>query len=310
MAKSDQKTTQKTESALIGPNTVITLTVDAKTAATAYQKALGRLAKQIKVPGFRKGKVPTHLAEKELNPSAIIDQALETVIPPLYQSEVVDKKLESLTQPEFKAVKLDKNSDWIVEVHLAQKPKIIIKDLKKNVKAGKKVAEAEIKKQREHIAEIAKLGETKNHEGHHHPSEEDITLTHIYQRLVTNLRPTLPELLVKEEVRADLQNLVQRLQSLNLTLDDYLKQQNMTYEDLTNQMAVAAVGRLQLMFILDAISEQEKFEVTEAELKTELKKRSTQDNNPDKNLEKDPRYLDFVRQTLKREKLTQYLLGV
>jgi len=310
MAKSDQKTTQKTEPALIGPNTVITLTVDAKTAAAAYQKALGRLAKQIKVPGFRKGKVPTHLAEKELNPSAIIDQALETVIPPLYQSEVVDKKLESLTQPEFKAVKLDKNSDWIVEVHLAQKPKIIIKDLKKNVKAGKKVAEAEIKKQREHIAEIAKLGETKNHEGHHHPSEEDITLTHIYQQLVTNLRPTLPELLVKEEVRADLQNLVQRLQSLNLTLDDYLKQQNMTYEDLTNQMAVAAVGRLQLMFILDAISEQEKFEVTEAELKTELKKRSTQDNNPDKNLEKDPRYLDFVRQTLKREKLTQYLLGV
>lgn len=296
------KPTQKTKPELIGPNTTIKLTVDAKTAASAYQKTLGRLAKEIKIHGFRKGKVPAHLAEKELGTQAIVDRALEIVIPPLYQSEVVDKKLESLTQPEFKAIKIDKDSEWIVEVHLAQRPKIIVTDLKKIVKEGKKAADEEIKKQKKHIVE------TKDHKGHQHPTDEDIILTNIYQNLVTSIRPTLPELLVKEGVRAELNNLVQRLRSLNLTLDDYLKQQGITYEDLTNQMAVSSVGRLQLMFILDAISEQEKLEVSDSEVKSEMAKMSKSNKNQDPKT--DVRYLDYVKQNLKRNKLTQYLLSI
>lgn len=320
-AKPTTKAKTATEPALIGPNHVVTLKIDAKTASSAYQKILNKLAKRVKLPGFRQGKVPTHLAEQELDQTAIFNEALEIVIPPLYKSEIVDKKLESLAQPEFKPTKLVKNSDWEVEVHLAPRPQITIKNLKQIVKKGKENAKEEIKKQQDHLKKTKHNHDHDSHENqphshnHQHPSEEDITLTNIYQQLVSQIRPTLPELLVKEEVRAELENLVRRLQSISLTIDDYLKQQNISYDELTNQMAVASVGRLQLMLILDEIANQEKMEVLETEIDDEIKKNTSQEKTKapqanNKELEKNPEYRNFVRQTLQRDKLTKYLLSL
>ena len=307
--KPTKKTTKKqaTEPALIGPNTVITLTVPAKEAQAAYDKSLRKLSKNIKSSGFRAGKVPLSLAEKEIGSEAIIEQALEFVIPELYEKALEGKKIESITRPELKAVALEKGKDWTVEIHLAEKPTIDLKGFKKAVAAGKKAGQAELKKRK---AELKKhLESTKDHEGHNHqqPSEEDILLTNIYQQLVTTIKPTLPELLVKEEVRADLQNLVKRLESLNLTLDDYLKQQGIKYDDMTNQLAVSAVGRLQLMFILEAIATDQKIEVSEEEVMAEIEK--TTDAELKKQQLADTRYKSFLRQTLKRDKLAQYLLN-
>jgi FKBP-type peptidyl-prolyl cis-trans isomerase (trigger factor) len=309
-----KNTNQTDQPALIGPNKVITLTVEAKDAAKAYQKSLAKLAGQVKIAGFRKGMVPTHLAEKELGETTIIDHALEIVIPPLYKTEVVDKKLESLTQPEFKAVKLEKDSDWVVEIHLAQKPEINLKDLQKIVKEGKKSGQEEAKKQ-EKESKDHKHHDHDDHEGHNHdhdhdhqqPSTEDIILTNIYQKLVTSLKPVLPELLVKEEVRAELQSLVSRLQSLNLTLDKYLQQQGMVYDDLTNHLAISAVGRLQLMFILDAISLEANLEATDAQVEAEIQKIAPKSDAKDTK-KPDPQYVEYVRQNLKRRLLSEYLL--
>ena len=62
----------------------ITVTLDAKDLAPAREKALERLAKEIKVEGFRKGKVPVEVAEKfipenDLNTEAI-DIAVRTTV--------------------------------------------------------------------------------------------------------------------------------------------------------------------------------------------------------------------------------------
>lgn len=313
MAKKSEKPAKKTtkkaaqEPALIGPNTVITITVPAKDAQAAYDKALRRLSQNVKSSGFRAGKVPLSLAEKQIGSETIIEHALELVVPPLYEQEMQGKDIKPLTRPELKAVSLEKGNDWTVEIHLAEKPTINLKGYQKAVAAGKKAAKEELKKQK---AELKKhMESTKDHEGHNHtlPSEEDVTLTNIYQQLVTSIKPTLPELLVKEEVRADLQNLVQRLESLNLKLDDYLKQQGMQYDDLTNQLAISALGRLQLMFILEAIAAEEKITVSDEEVTAEIEK--TQDADTKKQQLADDRYKSYLRQTLKRDKLAQYLLN-
>ena len=55
----------KTKSKRISDSRVeITVILDAKDLAVASEKALEKLAKEIKVEGFRKGKVPVEVAKK------------------------------------------------------------------------------------------------------------------------------------------------------------------------------------------------------------------------------------------------------
>jgi len=69
----------------------ITVTLDAKDLAKAREKALEKLAKEVKVEGFRKGKVPTEVAAKfipdnDLN-TETIDIAVRTTVIEAFQKE-------------------------------------------------------------------------------------------------------------------------------------------------------------------------------------------------------------------------------
>ena len=69
----------------------ITVTLDAKDLKAACEKAIERLAKEVKVEGFRKGKVPTKVAEKfipenDINATAI-DIAVRTTVIEAFQKE-------------------------------------------------------------------------------------------------------------------------------------------------------------------------------------------------------------------------------
>ena len=69
----------------------ITVTLDAEDLKTAREKAIERLAKEVKVEGFRKGKVPTKVAEKfipenDINAQAI-DIAVRTTVIEAFQKE-------------------------------------------------------------------------------------------------------------------------------------------------------------------------------------------------------------------------------
>lgn len=58
----------------------LTVTLDAKDLAPAHEKALARLAKDTKLPGFRKGKAPAELAAKAISPNELSAAALDIAI--------------------------------------------------------------------------------------------------------------------------------------------------------------------------------------------------------------------------------------
>lgn len=67
----------------------ITVTLDKADLATAREKAVAQLVKEVKLEGFRKGKAPRELAERVLNPNDIsshtIDLAVRTTVPQAFQ---------------------------------------------------------------------------------------------------------------------------------------------------------------------------------------------------------------------------------
>jgi len=71
----------------------------------AYQ----RIAKQVNVPGFRKGKVPPTVIDRQVGRGAVLDEAINDALPKLYVQALQDNDLQPLAQPEIDITKFADN---------------------------------------------------------------------------------------------------------------------------------------------------------------------------------------------------------
>ena len=71
----------------------------------AYQK----IAKQVNVPGFRKGKVPPAVIDRQFGRSAVLDEAVNEVLPKAYIDALQENELEPLNHPEIAVTKFEDN---------------------------------------------------------------------------------------------------------------------------------------------------------------------------------------------------------
>ncbi len=73
----------------------------------SMDKAYRDIAKQVNIPGFRRGKVPPMVIDQRFGRGAIIEQALNEALPKFYGEAVTDNKLTPLAQPEVEVTKLE-----------------------------------------------------------------------------------------------------------------------------------------------------------------------------------------------------------
>ncbi len=71
----------------------------------AYQ----RIAKQVNIPGFRKGKVPPPVIDRQVGRGAVIDEAINEALPKFYVQALQDNDLQPLGQPEIDLTKFEDN---------------------------------------------------------------------------------------------------------------------------------------------------------------------------------------------------------
>jgi trigger factor len=69
--------------------------------APALDRAFERLAGEVKVPGFRKGKVPRKVLEARLDPDQIRQVALEEAVPILWRQAITENEVKPITLPEI-----------------------------------------------------------------------------------------------------------------------------------------------------------------------------------------------------------------
>ncbi len=67
----------------------------------AQDAAFRKLVRSAKIPGFRPGKVPRKIFENTYGTSAILDEALERLVPAKYAEAVKEHELEPLARPEM-----------------------------------------------------------------------------------------------------------------------------------------------------------------------------------------------------------------
>jgi trigger factor len=66
-----------------------------------YEQTVKRLAREVNIPGFRKGKVPRAVLESRVGEDHIKDEFLKDALPALYMKAAGDEKIRPITFPEL-----------------------------------------------------------------------------------------------------------------------------------------------------------------------------------------------------------------
>jgi len=117
----------------------------------AYQ----RIAKQVNVPGFRKGKVPPAVIDRQVGRGAVLDEAINDALPKLYVQALQDNDLQPLAQPEIDITKFADNEALEFTAEVDVRPSIDVPkydDLAIEVEAIT-VSDADVDEQVEHLRE-------------------------------------------------------------------------------------------------------------------------------------------------------------
>ena len=191
----------------------------------SFEKVFAEVSKDVEVPGFRKGKAPKNLLEKNINRSKIYEEVVRQVIPKAYQEAVTTNNLKPVTAPKIEVVKAKENEDWVVKATLALKPKIDLKNYKEKIsqlKSGK--------------AKIWTPGAAAEKEKPTGPSLDEIVNT-----LLEATDVELSDILIEEEANRLLAQLIDQTQKLGLTIEQYLIAKGKTSETLRAEYAQTAI---------------------------------------------------------------------
>lgn len=311
-----EETSAPKSTSMIAKSTRVEITLSWNEVGPRYTKNLNKLGRTVKAEGFRVGKAPAAIVEAKIGFERIADQVLQELLPEAYEAAIKKSSHKPITTPEFNPIKLNKGEDWVLEALFDLMPEVKLSDYRKLAKQAKKTAttfieerNAEIKKE----AEAHEKGEHGNEQGHTHShqplsesEEKEIKLQHIFKALVEASAPAIGEIMLRQETQHEYERLSNQLKQYGMSTEDYLKRRDITIEQLSQELAGSVLSRLQLDFILAAISQAEKLSVTDQEAEAEVLKVTNLKMREE--LQKNQNYLNQIKANLLQQKTLDLLL--
>lgn len=95
----------------------------------ALAAAYRRWAKEIKVPGFRKGKVPRQLIDARVGPEVVREEALRDALPGFYRDAVTAEDLQPIAPPEIEVLEFETGTPLVFEATVDLRPEFTIPEL-------------------------------------------------------------------------------------------------------------------------------------------------------------------------------------
>jgi len=98
----------KTDVEELSPTRVkLTIEVPFEELKSSLDKAYREVARQIRVPGFRPGKVPPRVIDTRVGRGPVLEQAVNEAVPELYRKAITERDVVPLGQPDLEITKLD-----------------------------------------------------------------------------------------------------------------------------------------------------------------------------------------------------------
>ncbi len=251
-SKKNDSASSKAVLARLDDGTVqITLSIPVERVQVAQEQVIKEFVENIEVPGFRKGKAPADLAAKRLDKQAIYEHTLQHLLPEFYADAVQEHNLKPVLAPRFELVSVAEDKDWVVRAVTCELPEIKLGDYKKNVR--EKVSKTE-------IWTPGKEKDTDKEQSREQKEQE------VIKALVESISFKMPAPLVEEEVNHKLSQLLDQVQRLGLTVEQYLASTGRTIEALKAEYAQQAEDSIKVVLLLNSVSENEKLTVSDDEV--------------------------------------------
>ena len=133
----------------------LTIEIDAKTTKEKSDVVYEKLSKNVKVAGFRPGKAPRHMIEKEIGQEKLNAEILDTIIPETYYEAIIKENLSPVGPPEVKLVKFVPTDGLTYEALIEVLPEVKLPDLS-TIKLKRTAPKLEAKEVQEVLDDLAK----------------------------------------------------------------------------------------------------------------------------------------------------------
>lgn len=145
------------------------LTMEVAAAAADLEQAIAvtlrKAAKEVKIPGFRPGKVPAKLLEGYIGEEALLQEALDEMLQPLYIEAINQTEIFPVDRPQIDVLQLKRGEEVKLTVKVTVKPEVTLGQYK-GIEVAKELyvpteedIDQEIKHMQERIAHIVDLPE-------------------------------------------------------------------------------------------------------------------------------------------------------
>lgn len=111
---------------LEGNKVKVSVEVDETEFETQVDAAFKRIAREVRIPGFRPGKAPRKLLEARIGTEAARGDALQHSVPDYYAQAVVENDVDVIAQPEIDITSGEESGDVVFDAVVEIRPKVIV----------------------------------------------------------------------------------------------------------------------------------------------------------------------------------------
>ncbi len=120
---------------------ILSIEVPAEDVAKEYEKVAQRVARTIRLPGFRKGKVPVTVVMKSFK-SELDKEFLESVVPKAFGHALDETGLDPVTEPKFEELSFGQERPLSFKADFEMRPEITLEGIT-GLKATKEIPEVD-----------------------------------------------------------------------------------------------------------------------------------------------------------------------
>ncbi|TWP51216.1 trigger factor [Lentzea tibetensis] len=91
-----------------------------------FDRAYRKLAKQVRIPGFRPGKAPARVLESRIGRAPVLDEVIQEAIPAKYLEAVNSGEVRTLGRPDFEVTKIEDGETLAFTAEVDVRPEITV----------------------------------------------------------------------------------------------------------------------------------------------------------------------------------------
>jgi len=119
-----QTTVETTE-----PHTVkLTIEVPEEEFGKDLDRTYRAIANQIKIPGFRKGKVPKQIIDTQVGQEAIFEEFVHASVPAYFRQAVAEEDLAPITDPDIDVQQLERGKPFVFSATVEVRPRLTLEE--------------------------------------------------------------------------------------------------------------------------------------------------------------------------------------